>query len=194
MAQLVLRALPARAARASDAVALSFRSSGSPTVRRGASVLSTMRKLPVVSTSRSATCWARPTALGSRRSHAIHAAPPDHSGGEGVERDGVVVVVGCGILGLSTAQELLRRGHRVTVVARSFDPQTTTSSVAAGRSRWLRHPAPSASSARQRRAGWRAPVKITCPPLRLFAQHNGGYGGGEPSNRPICKLVRSRLL
>mmetsp|Transcript_6070 Transcript_6070/g.15365 ORF Transcript_6070/g.15365 Transcript_6070/m.15365 type:complete len:429 (-) Transcript_6070:362-1648(-) len=132
MAQLVLRALPARAARASDAVALSFRSSGSPTVRRGASVLSTMRKLPVVSTSRSATCWARPTALGSRRSHAIHAAPPDHSGGEGVERDGVVVVVGCGILGLSTAQELLRRGHRVTVVARSFDPQTTTSSVAAG--------------------------------------------------------------
>ena len=45
---------------------------------------------------------------------------------------GVVVVVGGGIIGLSTAQELLQRGHRVITVTKSGSPQNTTSAVAAG--------------------------------------------------------------
>lgn len=45
---------------------------------------------------------------------------------------GVVVVVGGGIIGLSTTQQLLRKGYRVTNVSKSTDPSSTTSSVAAG--------------------------------------------------------------
>mmetsp|Transcript_23633 Transcript_23633/g.65555 ORF Transcript_23633/g.65555 Transcript_23633/m.65555 type:complete len:420 (+) Transcript_23633:248-1507(+) len=48
------------------------------------------------------------------------------------EEPGVMVVVGGGIIGLSTMQELLKRGYRVANVAKSTDPRSTTSAVAAG--------------------------------------------------------------
>lgn len=68
------------------------------------------------------------TQVGKRHIGQRCSATPEAAGDA---RD-TVVVVGGGVIGLSTAQELLRRGFNVATVAKSLDPQTTTSSVAAG--------------------------------------------------------------
>lgn len=45
--------------------------------------------------------------------------------------DGDVAVLGCGVIGLSTAIRLLQEGHRVTVYARDLPPDTTSNAAGA---------------------------------------------------------------
>jgi len=107
-------------------------------------------------------------------------------------------VVGCGVVGLTTARELQRRGFRVTIYAASVPPNTTSNLSLAG---WT--PTSGLVGEGPRPAGWdekfRAAARIAYTQLQLLVGR--GYGvswldgyflrssppseeGGEPSLLP----------